>query len=115
MAAPVLRALRGLQVVRWQLMSTRPFQSQRASQARDGKTLVSFPAKVSFPARVSDGSKDSVKAAPETPAADQPFDNSRYQNLQHHSYDPFTFVDYDVELARFRLPQPSAGRPSPRH
>uniref|UniRef100_A0A0E9XBL8 Uncharacterized protein n=3 Tax=Anguilla anguilla TaxID=7936 RepID=A0A0E9XBL8_ANGAN len=27
----------------------------------------------------------------------------------------YTFVDMDVEMAKYRLPQPSSGRPSPRH
>ncbi|XP_063807209.1 NADH dehydrogenase [ubiquinone] flavoprotein 3, mitochondrial isoform X2 [Pseudophryne corroboree] len=49
------------------------------------------------------------------PVPEEPFDNSKYQNEQHFSYTPFTFVDYDVELAKFRLPQPSSGRPSPQH
>ncbi|KAG8545624.1 hypothetical protein GDO81_020584 [Engystomops pustulosus] len=53
---------------------------------------------------------------PEPRAAPQdPFDNTKYQNLQHFNYTPFTFVDVDVELAKYRLPQPSSGRPSPRH
>ncbi|XP_069059067.1 NADH dehydrogenase [ubiquinone] flavoprotein 3, mitochondrial [Pleurodeles waltl] len=43
------------------------------------------------------------------------FDNSTYRNLQHHSFTPFTFIDIDVELSKFRLPQPTSGRPSPRH
>uniref|UniRef100_A0A3P8UEZ0 Uncharacterized protein n=1 Tax=Amphiprion percula TaxID=161767 RepID=A0A3P8UEZ0_AMPPE len=43
------------------------------------------------------------------------FDNSTYKNYQHHSYTPYTFADLDVEMAKFRLPQPSSGRPSPRH
>uniref|UniRef100_A0AAV3BC91 NADH dehydrogenase [ubiquinone] flavoprotein 3, mitochondrial n=1 Tax=Pyxicephalus adspersus TaxID=30357 RepID=A0AAV3BC91_PYXAD len=50
-----------------------------------------------------------------TPPPEQPFDNSKYQNQQHFLYTPFTFVDYDVELSKFRLPQPSSGRPSPWH
>eukprot|EP00079_Xenopus_tropicalis_P014017 XP_002944222.2 PREDICTED: NADH dehydrogenase [ubiquinone] flavoprotein 3, mitochondrial [Xenopus tropicalis] len=44
-----------------------------------------------------------------------PFDNSKYQNLQHYGYTPYTFVDSDLELSKVRLPQPSSGRPSPRH
>ncbi|XP_071989653.1 NADH dehydrogenase [ubiquinone] flavoprotein 3, mitochondrial [Engystomops pustulosus] len=53
---------------------------------------------------------------PEPRAAPQdPFDNTKYQNLQHFNYTPFTFVEVDVELAKYRLPQPSSGRPSPRH
>ncbi|XP_028583106.2 NADH dehydrogenase [ubiquinone] flavoprotein 3, mitochondrial [Podarcis muralis] len=50
-----------------------------------------------------------VETAPET------FDMSTYKNLQHHDYTSYTFVDYDVQLAKFRLPQPSSGRVSPRH
>nr|XP_034972058.1 NADH dehydrogenase [ubiquinone] flavoprotein 3, mitochondrial [Zootoca vivipara] len=50
-----------------------------------------------------------VETAPET------FDTSTYKNLQHHDYTSYTFVDYDVQLAKFRLPQPSSGRVSPRH
>ncbi|XP_077583786.1 uncharacterized protein ndufv3 [Stigmatopora nigra] len=42
-------------------------------------------------------------------------DNSTYQNYQHHNYDPYTFADMDVEMAKYRLPQPSSGRHSPRH
>ncbi|XP_075053674.1 NADH dehydrogenase [ubiquinone] flavoprotein 3, mitochondrial [Mixophyes fleayi] len=56
----------------------------------------------------------SPPAPPAAPAPEEPFDNSKYQNEQHFSYTPFTFVEYDVELAKFRLPQPSSGRPSPR-
>uniref|UniRef100_A0A665W0J2 NADH:ubiquinone oxidoreductase subunit V3 n=1 Tax=Echeneis naucrates TaxID=173247 RepID=A0A665W0J2_ECHNA len=54
----------------------------------------------------------------EDPAAvqsDEPFDSSTYKNYQHHNYTPYTFADLDVEMAKFRLPQPSSGRPSPRH
>ncbi|XP_054829531.1 NADH dehydrogenase [ubiquinone] flavoprotein 3, mitochondrial [Eublepharis macularius] len=54
-----------------------------------------------------------VKAAVET--AQEATDISTYKNLQHHEYTPFTFVDYDVELSKFRLPQPSSGKISPQH
>uniref|UniRef100_A0AAX7TEN7 NADH dehydrogenase [ubiquinone] flavoprotein 3, mitochondrial n=1 Tax=Astatotilapia calliptera TaxID=8154 RepID=A0AAX7TEN7_ASTCA len=43
------------------------------------------------------------------------FDNSTYKNYQHHSYNPYTFADLDMQMAKFRLPQPSSGKPSPRH
>ncbi|NWH39988.1 NDUV3 dehydrogenase, partial [Chloropsis hardwickii] len=43
------------------------------------------------------------------------FDNSTYKNLQHHEYHTFTFHDYIAVLAKYRQPQPSSGRPSPRH
>lgn len=55
----------------------------------------------------------------EATAAAQPapeeFDNSTYKNLQHHEYNIYTFVDSLVVLSKFRQPQPSSGRPSPRH
>ncbi|XP_072253892.1 NADH dehydrogenase [ubiquinone] flavoprotein 3, mitochondrial isoform X2 [Leuresthes tenuis] len=59
------------------------------------------------------GKKAAAAAAP--PEPEEPFDNSTYQNLQHHNYNPYTFADLDVEMAKFRLPQPSSGKPSPRH
>uniref|UniRef100_K7GI05 NADH:ubiquinone oxidoreductase subunit V3 n=1 Tax=Pelodiscus sinensis TaxID=13735 RepID=K7GI05_PELSI len=48
-------------------------------------------------------------------SAQEEFDNSTYKNLQHHEYNMYTFVDFDVELSKFRQPQPSSGRLSPRH
>ncbi|CAB1329098.1 unnamed protein product [Coregonus sp. 'balchen'] len=56
-----------------------------------------------------------VAAAPPEPAPPEPFDNSTYNNLQHHNYNHYTFADLDLEMAKYRLPQPSSGRPSPRH
>ncbi|NXU46420.1 NDUV3 dehydrogenase, partial [Drymodes brunneopygia] len=48
-------------------------------------------------------------------SAPEEFDNSTYKNLQHHEYHTFTFHDYIAVLAKYRQPQPSSGRPSPRH
>lgn len=48
-------------------------------------------------------------------APPEPFDNSKYRNLQHHEYTPYTFLDVNTQLAGQRLPQPSSGRESPRH
>ncbi|NXI42542.1 NDUV3 dehydrogenase, partial [Galbula dea] len=47
--------------------------------------------------------------------APEEFDNSTYKNLQHHEYNIYTFVDSVVGLSKFRQPQPSSGRASPRH
>ncbi|XP_049691204.1 NADH dehydrogenase [ubiquinone] flavoprotein 3, mitochondrial isoform X2 [Accipiter gentilis] len=47
--------------------------------------------------------------------APEELDNSTYKNLQHHEYNIYTFVDSVVVLSKFRQPQPSSGRPSPRH
>ncbi|XP_030580347.1 skin secretory protein xP2 [Archocentrus centrarchus] len=58
-------------------------------------------------------SEEAVAAAP--PEPEELFDNSTYKNCQHHSYTPYTFADLDVEMAKFRLPQPSSGKLSPRH
>ncbi|XP_036245773.1 NADH dehydrogenase [ubiquinone] flavoprotein 3, mitochondrial isoform X2 [Molothrus ater] len=54
---------------------------------------------------------------PKKPAQPAPeeLDNSTYKNLQHHDYHTFTFHDYVAILAKYRQPQPSSGRPSPRH
>ncbi len=51
-------------------------------------------------------SAEAAAAAP--PEPEEPFDNSTYKNYQHHNYNPFTFADLDVEMAKFRLPQPSS-------
>ncbi|KAM9627202.1 NADH dehydrogenase [ubiquinone] flavoprotein 3, mitochondrial isoform 1-T2 [Morphnus guianensis] len=65
---------------------------------------------------VQDGERSTIE---ETTAAAEPapeeFDNSTYKNLQHHEYNIYTFVDSVVFLSKFRQPQPSSGRPSPRH
>lgn len=48
--------------------------------------------------------------APVPPEPEEPLDISTYKNYQHHSYHPFTFADMDVEMAKYRLPQPTADR-----
>lgn len=53
-------------------------------------------------------SAESAAAAP--PEPEEHFDNSTYKNYQHHNYNPYTFADLDVEMAKFRLPQPSSIR-----
>uniref|UniRef100_A0A8C3P4Z4 NADH dehydrogenase [ubiquinone] flavoprotein 3, mitochondrial n=1 Tax=Chrysemys picta bellii TaxID=8478 RepID=A0A8C3P4Z4_CHRPI len=65
----------------------------------------------------SEGSKKGQEKKTKTAAASaqEEFDNSTYKNLQHHEYNMYTFVDFDVELSQFRQPQPSSGRLSPRH
>ncbi|XP_021077175.1 NADH dehydrogenase [ubiquinone] flavoprotein 3, mitochondrial isoform X1 [Mus pahari] len=45
----------------------------------------------------------------------EPTDTTTYKNLQHHDYNTYTFLDLNLDLSRFRLPQPSSGRESPRH
>ncbi|NXF93965.1 NDUV3 dehydrogenase, partial [Eubucco bourcierii] len=63
------------------------------------------------------GGQDGERSA--TEAADKPapeeFDNSTYKNLQHHDYNIYTFADYIAVLSKYRQPQPSSGRQSPRH
>ncbi|NXA05097.1 NDUV3 dehydrogenase, partial [Sapayoa aenigma] len=58
--------------------------------------------------------ESSTTEAPGEPAPEE-FDNSTYKNLQHHEYHTYTFADYITLLSKFRQPQPSSGRPSPRH
>ncbi|XP_057899583.1 NADH dehydrogenase [ubiquinone] flavoprotein 3, mitochondrial isoform X1 [Melospiza georgiana] len=57
----------------------------------------------------------STTEEPAQPAPEEEWDNSTYKNLQHHDYHTFTFHDYVAILAKYRQPQPSSGRPSPRH
>ncbi|KAK2489714.1 hypothetical protein MC885_015767 [Smutsia gigantea] len=71
------------------------------------KTLVEFPQKVPSPFR----KQEPTQAA--TPAGT--FDNTTYRNLQHHDYSTYTFLDLNLDLTKFRMPQPSSGRESPRH
>uniref|UniRef100_A0A8C3X3Z7 NADH dehydrogenase [ubiquinone] flavoprotein 3, mitochondrial n=1 Tax=Catagonus wagneri TaxID=51154 RepID=A0A8C3X3Z7_9CETA len=79
-----------------------PAVSLSAESGRNGKELPPNPKKQSPP----------KKPAP-VPA--EPFDNSTYKNLQHHDYSLYTFLDLNLELSKFRMPQPSSGRQSPRH
>uniref|UniRef100_A0AC11DD73 NADH:ubiquinone oxidoreductase subunit V3 n=1 Tax=Ovis aries TaxID=9940 RepID=A0AC11DD73_SHEEP len=52
---------------------------------------------------------------PASAAPTEPFDNTTYKNLQHHDYSTYTFLDLNLDLSKFRMPQPSSGRESPRH
>ncbi|XP_014939316.2 NADH dehydrogenase [ubiquinone] flavoprotein 3, mitochondrial isoform X1 [Acinonyx jubatus] len=58
-----------------------------------------------------DGTQESAHAA----SASEPLDSATYKNLQHHDYTPYTFLDLNLDLSKFRMPQPSSGRESPRH
>ncbi|XP_054434643.1 NADH dehydrogenase [ubiquinone] flavoprotein 3, mitochondrial isoform X1 [Pteronotus mesoamericanus] len=64
-----------------------------------------------------DGTQEPTQATAPTQAAapPEPFDNTTYKNLQHHDYTAYTFLDLNLDLSRFRMPQPSSGRESPRH
>ncbi|KFQ54040.1 hypothetical protein N333_11682 [Nestor notabilis] len=64
-------------------------------------------------AGVQAGESSTIEAVGE-PAPEE-LDNSTYKNLQHHEYNIYTFFDSVAVLSKFRQPQPSSGRPSPRH
>ncbi|CAD7688900.1 unnamed protein product [Nyctereutes procyonoides] len=55
------------------------------------------------------------QSPPKNPAQAEPFDNTTYRNLQHHDYTPYTFLDLNLDLSKYRMPQRSSGRESPRH
>uniref|UniRef100_A0A3B3RHL8 Uncharacterized protein n=1 Tax=Paramormyrops kingsleyae TaxID=1676925 RepID=A0A3B3RHL8_9TELE len=87
---------------------------QRESWAAFQRTpAITFATNVEEPKKSGKKPK-AAKVAP-SPPEPEPFDNSTYKNLQHHSYHQYTFVDMEVEMEKHRLPQPSSGRPSPRH
>ncbi|XP_075398377.1 NADH dehydrogenase [ubiquinone] flavoprotein 3, mitochondrial isoform X2 [Tenrec ecaudatus] len=58
---------------------------------------------------------DRIQEAEPAAAPAKPFDNTTYKNLQHHDYNEYTFLDLNLDLSKFRMPQPSSGRESPRH
>uniref|UniRef100_A0A671M3W7 Fibrous sheath CABYR-binding protein-like n=1 Tax=Sinocyclocheilus anshuiensis TaxID=1608454 RepID=A0A671M3W7_9TELE len=70
-------------------------------------TKTDVPPKTAKKAKAS-SKKQAPEKAPEPEL--EPFDNTTYKNLQHHDYNMYTFADVDVELSKYRLPQPSAGR-----
>ncbi|XP_007172746.2 NADH dehydrogenase [ubiquinone] flavoprotein 3, mitochondrial isoform X1 [Balaenoptera acutorostrata] len=59
--------------------------------------------------------QDGTQESPPAATLAEPFDNTTYKNLQHHDYSTYTFLDLNLELTKFRMPQPSSGRESPRH
>ncbi|AWP12676.1 NADH dehydrogenase flavoprotein 3 mitochondrial [Scophthalmus maximus] len=91
-----LGSIKSLQVKRWDVLR-RGATAALCTQAEETKAA---------------GNKAPAVAPPEP---EEPFDNSTYKNYQHHNYSHYTFADLDLEMAKFRLPQPSSGRPSPRH
>ncbi|XP_022371813.1 NADH dehydrogenase [ubiquinone] flavoprotein 3, mitochondrial isoform X2 [Enhydra lutris kenyoni] len=59
--------------------------------------------------------RDDTQEPAQAASPAEPFDNTTYRNLQHHDYTPYTFLDLNLDLSKFRMPQPSSGRESPRH
>ncbi|XP_064381605.1 NADH dehydrogenase [ubiquinone] flavoprotein 3, mitochondrial isoform X1 [Dromaius novaehollandiae] len=95
---------------------TAPKLQEEPSESTMLMTRTTAKEEIIHEAGVQAGERSTVE---ETTTAAQPapeeFDNSTYQNFQHHEYGIYTFVDFDVVLSKFRQPQPSSGRPSPRH
>nr|XP_010596970.1 NADH dehydrogenase [ubiquinone] flavoprotein 3, mitochondrial isoform X2 [Loxodonta africana] len=83
------------------LASTIPLS---AESGKSEKGLPPNPKKQSKPKQTEQA------AAPASPS-----DPPTYKNLQHHDYNAYTFIDLNLELSKFRMPQPSSGRESPRH
>ncbi|XP_036732766.2 NADH dehydrogenase [ubiquinone] flavoprotein 3, mitochondrial isoform X4 [Manis pentadactyla] len=81
-----------------------PTVSFSAESGKSGKGLPLNP-------KSQNSSKKPTQAT--TPAGT--FDNTTYRNLQHHDYSTYTFLDLNLDLTKFRMPQPSSGRESPRH
>ncbi|XP_003463970.1 NADH dehydrogenase [ubiquinone] flavoprotein 3, mitochondrial isoform X1 [Cavia porcellus] len=63
----------------------------------------------------TEGAAPPLEALGDTQESAEPYDNTTYKNLQHHDYNTYTFLDLNLNLSKFRLPQPSSGRESPRH
>uniref|UniRef100_UPI003AAF25C3 NADH dehydrogenase [ubiquinone] flavoprotein 3, mitochondrial-like isoform X2 n=1 Tax=Centroberyx gerrardi TaxID=166262 RepID=UPI003AAF25C3 len=78
-------------------------------------TQAAEPTKPAKKTKAASKTAAAAAAAAAPPEPEEPFDNSTYKNYEHHGYNPFTFADLDLEMAKHRLPQPSSGRPSPLH
>ncbi|XP_031204005.1 NADH dehydrogenase [ubiquinone] flavoprotein 3, mitochondrial isoform X2 [Mastomys coucha] len=77
-----------------------------------------FRGEVASTVSLSTDSENSEKGErPYAPTVEEPelTDTTTYKNLQHHDYNTYTFLDLNLDLSKFRLPQPSSGRESPRH
>lgn len=77
----------------------------RVSRAPRGRFLSDVLTRLAFPPT------EPAQAA----SASEPLDITSYKNVQHHDYTPYTFLDLNLDLFKFRMPQPSSGRESPRH
>ncbi|XP_039101443.1 NADH dehydrogenase [ubiquinone] flavoprotein 3, mitochondrial isoform X2 [Hyaena hyaena] len=86
------------------LQGLAPSASLSAESGKSEKGLPPTPKKQSSP-------KKPAQAA----SASEPLDITSYKNVQHHDYTPYTFLDLNLDLFKFRMPQPSSGRESPRH
>ena len=107
-----LGRLCSLKCLQWESWGILRSTSAVAFWTQAGEPTTTSPQKANRPA----SNKDAGAASPEPKEEpEEPFDNSTYKNLQHHSYTPFTFIDQELELTKYRLPQPSTGRPSPLH
>ncbi|XP_013919441.1 PREDICTED: NADH dehydrogenase [ubiquinone] flavoprotein 3, mitochondrial isoform X1 [Thamnophis sirtalis] len=98
-------------------MQERIFEEPRPEVSRERMPVIKTTLKeetIPEEAQIEKQSTPQV-ARPSPETAQETHDISTYKNLQHHEYQPFTFVDFDVLLSKFRLPQPSSGRLSPRH
>uniref|UniRef100_A0A3Q3EQ85 NADH:ubiquinone oxidoreductase subunit V3 n=1 Tax=Kryptolebias marmoratus TaxID=37003 RepID=A0A3Q3EQ85_KRYMA len=118
MAASLLRlgrlgSVKCLQVDSWGTLKNRPALWFCTQSNEPKKPVKKAKAAGKKPAAAAPPPPPPAAAAP--PEPEEPFDNSTYKNYQHHSYNTYTFVDQDVDMAKYRLPQPSSGRPSPRH
>ncbi|XP_062288339.1 NADH dehydrogenase [ubiquinone] flavoprotein 3, mitochondrial [Scomber scombrus] len=79
------------------------------------RSAAAFCTQTEEPTKKTAGASKKAAAAAAPPEPEEPFDNSTYKNNEHHGYNPYTFADLDLEMAKHRLPQPSSGRPSPQH
>ncbi|XP_068427930.1 NADH dehydrogenase [ubiquinone] flavoprotein 3, mitochondrial-like isoform X2 [Clinocottus analis] len=91
------------------LASLKCFQLENRGILRS-RSAAWFCTQAEEPAKPTKKTKAVSKQAPAPPEPEEPFDNRTYKNCQHHKYTPHTFSDLDVEMAKFRLPQPSSVR-----
>eukprot|EP00062_Callorhinchus_milii_P012538 gi/632959686/ref/XP_007895766.1/ PREDICTED: NADH dehydrogenase [ubiquinone] flavoprotein 3, mitochondrial [Callorhinchus milii] len=94
-------------------MAEEPPEQEMVSEAQPQatkKVLECVPAAASAETQENQAEPE---AAPEP--AQEELDLSTYKNTQHHHYTTMTFVDLEGVMSKYRLPQPSSGRLTPRH
>ncbi|XP_055463123.1 NADH dehydrogenase [ubiquinone] flavoprotein 3, mitochondrial [Psammomys obesus] len=99
------------------LKKTVPVQKKDTFEEKAGPQLEGrFQAEVGEATPTDAGPPQEVPGDTQEPTpAPEPMDMTTYKNLQHHDYHIYTFLDLNLDLSKFRMPQPSSGRESPRH
>ncbi|XP_049730911.1 NADH dehydrogenase [ubiquinone] flavoprotein 3, mitochondrial isoform X1 [Elephas maximus indicus] len=96
-------------------VKTVPAQNQDVSSEKIPALTLEEKGEISQDSATQLEDPDNIQETEQAAAPASPSDTTTYKNLQHHDYNAYTFIDLNLELSKFRMPQPSSGRESPRH